>query len=55
MANWKVYWQVANRIQYHRTEVLQMLYSTLLLMMSSAFLMLRLSPGVSFPRPLSAQ
>lgn len=32
-----------------------MLYSTLLLMMSSAFLMLRLSPGGSFPRPLSAQ
>lgn len=32
-----------------------MLYSTLMLMMSSAFLMLRLSPGGSFPRPLSAQ
>ena len=30
-----------------------MLYSTLMLMMSSAFLMLRLSPGGSFPRPLS--
>ena len=32
-----------------------MLYSTLMLMMSSAFLMLRLTPGGSFPRPLSAQ
>lgn len=31
-----------------------MLYSTLMLMMSSAFLMLRLSPGSSFPPPLSA-
>lgn len=30
-----------------------MLYSTLMLMMSSAFLMLRLTPGGSFPRPLS--
>ena len=30
-----------------------MLYSTLMLMMGSAFLMLRLSPGGSFPRPLS--
>ena len=30
-----------------------MLYSTLMLMMSSAFLMLRLNPGGSFPRPLS--
>ena len=30
-----------------------MLYSTLMLMMSSAFLMLRLIPGGSFPRPLS--
>ncbi len=32
-----------------------MLYSTLMLMMSSAFLMLRLSPGGSFPRPLTAK
>ena len=31
-----------------------MLYSTLMLMMSSAFLMLRLAPGSSFPPPLSA-
>ena len=31
-----------------------MLYSTLMLMMSSAFLMLRLAPGNSFPPPLSA-
>ena len=30
-----------------------MLYSTLMLMMSSAFLMLRLTPGGSFPRQLS--
>ena len=30
-----------------------MLYSNLMLMMSSAFLMLRLTPGGSFPRPLS--
>ena len=32
-----------------------MLYTTLMLMMSSAFLMLRLSPGSSFPPPLSAE
>ena len=32
-----------------------MLYTTLMLMMSSAFLMLRLSPGSSFPPPLSAR
>ena len=32
-----------------------MLYSTLMLMMSSAFLMLRLTPGGSFPRPLSEE
>ena len=32
-----------------------MLYSALMLMMSSAFLMLRLSPGGSFPKPLTAQ
>lgn len=32
-----------------------MLYSALMLMMSSAFLMLRLSPISSFPKPLSAQ
>ena len=31
-----------------------MLYSTLILMMSSAFLMLRLAPGSSFPPPLPA-
>ena len=31
-----------------------MLYSTLMLMMSSAFLMLRLSPGSSYPPPLTA-
>ena len=31
-----------------------MLYTTLMLMMSSAFLMLRLAPGSSFPPPLSA-
>jgi RNA polymerase sporulation-specific sigma factor len=36
-----------------RNGGLKMLYSTLMLMMSSAFLMLRLSPGGSFPRPLS--
>lgn len=32
-----------------------MLYSALMLMMSSAFLMLRLSPAGSFPKPLSAE
>ena len=32
-----------------------MLSSTLMLMMSSAFLLLRLSPGASFPKPLSAE
>ena len=32
-----------------------MLYSALMLMMSSAFLMLRLSPSGSFPKPLSAE
>lgn len=32
-----------------------MLYSALMLMMSSAFLMLRLSPSGSFPKPLTAQ
>ena len=32
-----------------------MLYTTLMLMMSSAFLMLRLSPGSSFPPPLTAR
>ena len=32
-----------------------MLYSTLMLMMSSAFLLLRLSPGSNFPPPLSAE
>ena len=32
-----------------------MLYSALMLMMSSAFLMLRLSPTGSFPKPLSAE
>ena len=31
-----------------------MLYTTLMLMMSSAFLMLRLAPGSNFPPPLSA-
>ena len=31
-----------------------MLYTTLMLMMSSSFLMLRLAPGSSFPPPLSA-
>ena len=32
-----------------------MLYSALMLMMSSAFLMLRLSPAGSFPKPLNAE
>ncbi len=32
-----------------------MLYSALMLMMSSAFLMLRLNPSSSFPKPLSAE
>ena len=32
-----------------------MLYSALMLMMSSAFLMLRLSPTGSFPKPLNAE
>ena len=32
-----------------------MLYSALMLMMSSAFLMLRLSPAGSFPKPLTAE
>ena len=32
-----------------------MLYTTLMLMMSSAFLMLRLAPGSNFPPPLSAR
>ncbi len=32
-----------------------MLYSALMLMMSSAFLMLRLNPGSSFPKPLTAE
>ena len=49
----KVYVPPLNRMTSGRNGGLKMLYSTLMLMMSSAFLMLRLSPGGSFPRPLS--
>ena len=49
----KVYVPPLNIMTSGRNGGLKMLYSTLMLMMSSAFLMLRLSPGGSFPRPLS--
>ena len=39
----------------HLSGGFHMLYSAFMLMMSSAFLMLRLSPSGSFPKPLSAK
>ena len=45
MCGRQVYLQPPNRMATGRNGGLKMLYSTLMLMMSSAFLMLRLTPG----------